>query len=660
MNTCIDSRYSTYRDPTGEMTSVVAPEGQLNRAASEPELRVAPSRRGRGSKERGVLTPRTLGKMGIFHALSNAMKGKKSGGKQRESQSSEPTLTPIPNLEEDDILAEIGQQEREACNYFGTDLSSSFSSIGASSMSDNTDFYQRPAADPRITRSPPARSKSASTSSPTTPPTRSVGRYNSWLLRQNNVEKNAKNVCGTLSPPKLLEKEQNGWESPLATATQTSTGLRNSAAYGGLPVSSPRPPLPRPPLAGLPLYSGGITTPISVQKGEVNVRESSPSSVPKSKVPRAPRGNVSSVRGREPPPLSPARSMSRSYSPPTRDSPAIVAPSNQNEFLGPPLNEQPLRGSRDSPLCARRGAQRIHSAHHPASPIPDPERTRSRIVPQPRSGITTPISVQKGKVDVKQSSPSSVPTSKVPMVPRGNLSSVRGREQPSLSPARSYSPPPRDSPAIALAPSNQNNFLGPPLNEQPLRGSRNSPPCARRGAQSIPLAHHPASSISDLEVTRSHFVAQRSDSGRNVSGRCLTLTPTKPDASPSSKAPNSNVAGSIDDMKESIQRSGSAHKGFRSQAGLSQIEIAPGILKPLRGSEETWKAIETGNIVPTACISCSLSLHCLDDAEYVICPACRVVGPVECCLQGFGRGIGLGVKDEQLAICRAEIQSRRS
>lgn len=574
MNTCIDTpRSFTNRDLTDEMTSsLVTTKGQLNRAKSESALRGTRSR-GRGSKERrGFLKPRrTMKKIGI--AISNAMKGKRSGGKGRESQSSEPAaLVPIPNLEEEDIFAEIEQQKREADNYFGADPWSSFSSVGVASMGDTADFFQRPTSDHR-TRSPTTRSKSASKPIPTTPPSRGIRRYNSWFLRRNSVEKDAK-IIGNASPsssrrPPIEEKEQNGWESPLTTPTRASPGLRNSGAYGGLvtgsspfvPSRSPfdpsrSPPLPRPPLAGPPLHSRITTSP------------------------------------------------------------------------------------------ARMGVQKVG----------------------------------KVNVNVRQPSISSVPNSKVPRDPRGNVSSVRGREQqPQLSPSRNiisqrsyYSPPPaqRYSPAIPLALPNQNEFLGPPSNDQPAV-VRDSPPYwARPGAQSISLARHPASPISsDLERTQSCIVPQRSDSGRNVSGRCLTLRP-----------PDSSVAaGSLEDMKRSIQRSpGLAHTSFRSQhnnktlvsstegkkpdppAGVSQIEIAPGILKTLRGSEETWKAIETGNIVPVTCMACSLSLHCLDDAEFVICPACRAVGPVECCLQGFGRGIGLGIKDDQLTLWRAEIQSTRA
>jgi hypothetical protein len=751
MNTCFDSRSSTtYRDPTGEVVSVVATKGQrLNRAKSESALRGIPSR-GRGSKERGLLTPKTVKKIGIFQAISNAIKGKKNGGdKGRVSHSSKPALfPPIPNLEEeDDILAE------EPHNYFGTDPMSSFSSIGASSSGDIIDF-QPPAVDPR--RNTSRSSKSVPT---ITTPSRGIRRHHISFLRRKNVEEDTKSIGIASSYSQgPFEKAQNGWESPLARTPTRAFTPYSGAYYGGLTTNSPlatRPPLPRPPLAGPPLHSG-ITGPICFQNGEVDVTQGSSSSVPKSKVPsRVPCGNVASVRGWEQAPLSPARNMNQSYSPPPRDSPPAIplAPPNQNEYFGPPSNYQPVRGSTlpssplaglplhygiTSPMGVQKGevdvtqtssssvpkskvpsrvpcgnvasvrgweqaplspARNMNQSYSPpprdvppAIPLAPPNQNEYFDPPSnyqpvhgstpPRSslaelplhyGITSPMGAQKGKVDARQRSPSSsVPKSKVPRVPSGNVASVRDwEEQAPLSMNQSYSPPPRDSPsAISFAPPNQNEYFGPPSNYQPVHGSRDSSLGARPGVRSVPLAHDPASAISDRERTRSRIVPLRSDSDRNFSGCSLTIAPTKPGASHSSASPKISVEGSLEDMKRSIQRPSSAHMSFRSRnttlsredkkpgpAVVSQIEIAPGIFKPLRGSEETWKAIQTGNIVPTACISCSLSLHCLDDAEYVVCPACRVVGPVECCLQGFGWGIGLGVKDEQLAIWRAEIQS---
>jgi len=58
-----------------------------------------------------------------------------------------------------------------------------------------------------------------------------------------------------------------------------------------------------------------------------------------------------------------------------------------------------------------------------------------------------------------------------------------------------------------------------------------------------------------------------------------------------------------------------------------QVEICPGVYEPLRGSEETWHAIQRGYANAVNCFNCSLSLLCIADAEYVLCPDCRVVGP---------------------------------
>ncbi len=82
-----------------------------------------------------------------------------------------------------------------------------------------------------------------------------------------------------------------------------------------------------------------------------------------------------------------------------------------------------------------------------------------------------------------------------------------------------------------------------------------------------------------------------------------------------------------------------------------QIEISPGVFVRLRGSEETWSAIQSGNSTHATCYSCELSLLCIADAEYVICPACRVVSPLStgsygqpsnpACTTG---GVGLGMQ----------------
>ena len=114
-----------------------------------------------------------------------------------------------------------------------------------------------------------------------------------------------------------------------------------------------------------------------------------------------------------------------------------------------------------------------------------------------------------------------------------------------------------------------------------------------------------------------------------------------------------------DDSLRNLKDSLRTDTPTKNRNGPTEIEIALGIFKPLRGSDETWKAIETGNIVESTCFSCTYDLHCLDDAEFVLCPLCRVIGPVKANLLGFEYGVGLGVKPEQLRRWRAEIERER-
>jgi hypothetical protein len=94
----------------------------------------------------------------------------------------------------------------------------------------------------------------------------------------------------------------------------------------------------------------------------------------------------------------------------------------------------------------------------------------------------------------------------------------------------------------------------------------------------------------------------------------------------------------------------------------TEIEIAPGVYMPLRGSEETMIAIERGSVTRTNCFSCTSELHCLDDAEYILCPVCRVVGPVD---SSFVRremrvyGVGLGILPDQMRRWASEIHRDR-
>jgi hypothetical protein len=58
-----------------------------------------------------------------------------------------------------------------------------------------------------------------------------------------------------------------------------------------------------------------------------------------------------------------------------------------------------------------------------------------------------------------------------------------------------------------------------------------------------------------------------------------------------------------------------------------ELEIEPGVMSHLRGSKETWRAIQRGYTVDVVCFACMTALVCIADAEYVLCPDCRTVSP---------------------------------
>jgi hypothetical protein len=73
------------------------------------------------------------------------------------------------------------------------------------------------------------------------------------------------------------------------------------------------------------------------------------------------------------------------------------------------------------------------------------------------------------------------------------------------------------------------------------------------------------------------------------------------------------------------------------------IEIMPGIHAPLRGAKETWNCIERDFFLPVTCFGCTAELCCIQDATYVLCPVCRVVGPTDVGPGDFGSTVGVGL-----------------
>ena len=62
---------------------------------------------------------------------------------------------------------------------------------------------------------------------------------------------------------------------------------------------------------------------------------------------------------------------------------------------------------------------------------------------------------------------------------------------------------------------------------------------------------------------------------------------------------------------------------------MVEIEVSPGIFLPLRGSQETMAAVNSGRAIPVNCMACQASLRCVPDCQLVLCPDCRILSPVE-------------------------------
>jgi hypothetical protein len=104
------------------------------------------------------------------------------------------------------------------------------------------------------------------------------------------------------------------------------------------------------------------------------------------------------------------------------------------------------------------------------------------------------------------------------------------------------------------------------------------------------------------------------------------------------------------------------------------VEISPGVYVRLRGAEETWDCIRHDFFMPCTCFGCSHELCCIQDADYVLCPKCRVVSPMDTTSSGYESanaaaasstsstadiehegGVGLGFTFDDLLKWQAEI-----
>lgn len=77
-------------------------------------------------------------------------------------------------------------------------------------------------------------------------------------------------------------------------------------------------------------------------------------------------------------------------------------------------------------------------------------------------------------------------------------------------------------------------------------------------------------------------------------------------------------------------------------------EVSPGVQARLRDAHETWSYLQRDFYLPTSCKGCSTELTCIKNVDYVLCPTCRNVSPIEegpSETRGGGLGLGFTLKD---------------
>mmetsp|Transcript_12206 Transcript_12206/g.23410 ORF Transcript_12206/g.23410 Transcript_12206/m.23410 type:complete len:260 (-) Transcript_12206:39-818(-) len=98
---------------------------------------------------------------------------------------------------------------------------------------------------------------------------------------------------------------------------------------------------------------------------------------------------------------------------------------------------------------------------------------------------------------------------------------------------------------------------------------------------------------------------------------------------------------------------------------MTMVPIAPGLHARLRGANETWECIEHDFYLPTSCFACSQDICVIMDADFVICPNCRVVSPLGEDNDSSPHSsreltVGLGFTFEDLAKWQEEIVAKRN
>lgn len=87
--------------------------------------------------------------------------------------------------------------------------------------------------------------------------------------------------------------------------------------------------------------------------------------------------------------------------------------------------------------------------------------------------------------------------------------------------------------------------------------------------------------------------------------------------------------GNSSKNRHSVSTSKPTDHHKETDTSIGSIEITPGQFAKLLKGRLTWNAMHNGTAVAASCIICTSTLQCCPEADYVLCPDCNVVSPID-------------------------------
>lgn len=239
------------------------------------------------------------------------------------------------------------------------------------------------------------------------------------------------------------------------------------------------------------------------------------------------------------------------------------------------------------------------------------------------------------------------PAAAAPLSPRKmKNSSAAGRKSPPTLPTPPLTPPPAEKPPIVA------RACPPPAAAAPAAASpaaSASASLARRGR----FLNRPGVQFCSNHDAISAKIASVNNNNKNASS---PSSPTRTPRSSSMTHTGSGYTHVTYSEEDTMQAKVAATRHAPAASDEPLIEISPGVTARLRGAEETMACIENDFYFPTNCMFCTTDICVIMDANYVLCPICKIVSPREGCDEkNIDGGVGLGFTFEDLQKWQCEI-----